>query len=87
VIKRTKVTEFVKDDIVRERWWQERDTIIEGQVPFPRAAPPTRFLIADTDLVIRKSIRLIEVCQSLASKNAGCFPMPSVLTLSTMRER
>ena len=47
MIMLTKMTELVSDDIFRQTWRQEDQTIIEGQGTLGRTAPPARPLIPD----------------------------------------
>jgi hypothetical protein len=65
VIKLSQVTQLVDDDVVGMAGWEESQAITEIQIAFLGAAAPAGLLIADRDLLIFKSVKLIEILQPL----------------------
>lgn len=52
----TDVTEFMYDDVVPKTLGEEREPVIEVQVPAFRAAAPTRLLLPDRDTAVLNAV-------------------------------
>lgn len=84
MIERAQMTELVEDDIISQGGREERDSIIEGQIPLPGTTPPARLLIANGDLGHHETVMLIEMFKSFQSQLQGGSFVLNIFTFSLL---
>lgn len=74
VIKFAQVTEFVDDDVIAKMRGEQRELVVEVEIPRVRTAPPSGALVLDSDSVPLESIKLIEMREPFRHKRRRfCF--------------
>ena len=78
-----KVAELVDDDVVGNISWKKQHFVIEIEIPFLRAAAPSRFMIFYEDFTELESVYAIEMPDARMNKCASMLTHAHILSSVT----